>query len=58
MPHGQRDRVGRRRRRARHRRVYVLNTTIRRPIACYVKSTPGRGAYVQDIYGGTSSQNR
>lgn len=33
------------------RRVYVLNTTIQKAtIACYVKSTPGRGAYVQDIY--------
>ena len=33
------------------RRVYVLNTTITKAtIACYVKSTPGRGAYVQDIY--------
>ena len=33
------------------RRVYVLNTTITKAtIACYVKSMPGRGAYVQDIY--------
>ena len=33
------------------RRVYVLNTTITKAtIACYVKSTPGRVAYVQDIY--------
>ena len=33
------------------RRVYVLNTTIQKAtIACYVKSMPGRGAYVQDIY--------
>ena len=33
------------------RRVYALNTTITKAtIACYVKSTPGRGAYVQDIY--------
>ena len=31
--------------------MYVLNTTIQKAtIACYVKSMPGRGAYVQDIY--------
>ena len=29
----------------------MLNTTIQKAtIACYVKSMPGRGAYVQDIY--------